>query len=150
MKSAFYSTLKVLFVLKTFQILLWLFWSCRINLGLIYNRTRVNSKIYDVTNWEIIIAICILHNISKGIGNQTIKLGHLTKHKMRNVFLKKPKMKWRHYLGVFYTVLFYFIQVKKILKLRQLNSNKKQKEVWNKYPWPIFCIIFEEKYLSHY
>ena len=149
-RRAFYSTLQVLFVLKTFRTLFLLFWSCRIHLGLIWNKTKVNSKICDITNWKVIITIYIhiysyiLCNISIGIGNQTIKFGYLVNYNMRIIFLwKKSYMKcgrdasstpfMRSKLSIyldqqsraFYTVLFYFIPVENILKRRQLNSYRK-------------------------
>ena len=40
-------------------------------------------------NRKQIIAIHILHNISRSKGNQTIKLGQLIKYNMRNIFLEK-------------------------------------------------------------
>ena len=49
MKNAFYLTLKVLFVLKTFKFLSWLSGHVEKRLDL---DDKSNFKIYDVTTWE--------------------------------------------------------------------------------------------------
>ena len=49
MKNAFYFTLKVLFVLKIFKFLSWLFGQVGKRLDL---KNKVNFKNYDITTWE--------------------------------------------------------------------------------------------------
>ena len=55
-------------------------------------------KIYDVKNWEQIIKMHILPNISKSKGSQTMKFGKSLERDMRNIFLEisGSKMCWRN------------------------------------------------------
>ena len=55
-------------------------------------------KIYDVKNWEQIIKMHILPNISKSKGSQTMKFGKSLERDMRNIFLEisGSKMWWRN------------------------------------------------------
>ena len=62
MKNAFYFVLKALFILKIFKF-------CPDFLGhagtRLDKKTKVNFKIYAIINWEKIITIYILSNISR-------------------------------------------------------------------------------------
>ena len=53
-------------------------------------KVQVNFKIYDVTNWEKIITIQILPNISRSKRNQTNKCVPLIEYNMRNIAVTKP------------------------------------------------------------
>ena len=86
MKTAFYFTLKALFVLEIFQFLFWIFG----NVGKRLDKTaKVIFKNYDSQAGKQTTAVHILPDISRSKGNQTIKLGQLIKFNMRNIFLKK-------------------------------------------------------------
>ena len=62
--------LKSLSVLKIFTLLhFYSFWLCRKT----DNKAKINFKIYDVTDWTIII-IHIFSNVSKRKDNQTMKI----------------------------------------------------------------------------
>ena len=62
--------LKSLSVLKIFTFLhFYSFWLCRKT----DNKAKINFKIYDVTDWTIII-IHIFSNVSKRKDNQTMKI----------------------------------------------------------------------------
>ena len=52
-------------------------------------RAMVYFKIRDVSNWTANGYNTHIKNISKCKGNQAIKFGQLTKHKARNIFVKK-------------------------------------------------------------
>ena len=73
-KNHFHFTLKAIFILKTIKFLSWLF----ANVGKWRNKkAKVNFKIYDVIISKKIIAIQILHKISRSKNNQTIRFGQL-------------------------------------------------------------------------
>ena len=74
MKNAFYFILKALFVLEIFKFYSLLFGYVEKQLD---RKVKVNSKIYDVTDWTSIITIQILPNISRSKGNQAMKFGQL-------------------------------------------------------------------------
>ena len=81
-KDAFYFTLKAIFVLLRYSKF------CPDSYGHVGKqpdkKTKTNFKIFEVKNWEI--AIYILSNIPRSIGNQTIQSGQLTEYNMKNTF----------------------------------------------------------------
>ena len=90
MKNAFYFTSKVLFILKIFRFLSWLFG---------HVAKRLDRKIRLISNFMMsqpvqqTIVIYILSNISRSKDNQIMKLGQLIKCNMRNIFLEKSYTK---------------------------------------------------------
>ena len=56
-------------------------------------KTKVIFKLYNVTNWEQIITIHILPNISRSRGNQGMKFCQLIEHNIRNIFFEKSYTK---------------------------------------------------------
>ena len=54
-------------------------------------KAKVDFKIYDVTDWEAIIAVYILPNTSRSKGKQTIKCSQLKGYTIRNIFLQKSR-----------------------------------------------------------
>ena len=52
-------------------------------------KVTVNFKTYDFTDWEQIITIHILPNISRSKAKQTMKFGQLIAYNMKNIFLEK-------------------------------------------------------------
>ena len=87
MKNAFYSTVKALFVLKIIFFLPWLFWPCRKN-DLI-RKVSLVSKFVTLATGKQIILIHIFPDISRYIGNQTMKFGQLMEYNVTNIFLQK-------------------------------------------------------------
>ena len=164
----FTSPQQLFFVLKIFKFLPWLFghkekW--------LYQKDKVNFKIYDVTVWLTTIAIYVLPNISRSNYNQTMTFGQLTEYNMIGNFLEKSYTKWcgdispRLFLKnqncaylcisgqTFYTAIFYCLTnwrlSKYILKLSckplaiaSYKAFKGTKDDWNYSPFLIFCMIF--------
>ena len=91
MKNAFYVMLKALFVLEIFTFLFWPFGYVEKWLD---EKAMVNFKTYGVTDWQKIVTIHILHNISRSKGNQTIECVKLIKHSVRIILLQKSCRKW--------------------------------------------------------
>ena len=95
-----------------------------------------------------IITIHILPNIS-----QTMKFGQLIECNVRNIFFEKSYIKC-----VFVLIVSPSGALQKYVKKKELSTCfefiksffEKQKEIWNQSLSLIFCIIFEEKYLSCY
>ena len=77
--------LKVLFVLRIFKVLSWLFGHAKKWLD---KKGKINFNIYDVTDWTQINTMRILPNISKSKGNQTMKFGLLIEYNTINIFLQ--------------------------------------------------------------
>ena len=50
---------------------------------------KVNFKFYDIINWEKIIIIHKLSNISRSKDSQTVKFGHLIEYNVRNIFIEE-------------------------------------------------------------
>ena len=73
MKNAFYFTVKVLFILKIYQFLCWLFSHIKKRLD------KKDEVIMMSQPGKQIIATHILANISKIKGSQTMKFGQLIK-----------------------------------------------------------------------
>ena len=85
-RSAFYFTLKALFVLEIFQILFWVFGYVGIQHD---ERAKVNFKIYYVSNWIKTITIHMLPDISRTQGNLTTKFVPLIEYDIRNFLVEK-------------------------------------------------------------
>ena len=54
---------------------------------------KIDFKIYNVINWEVIISIHILYNISRSKGNHTMNFGWSIEYNMFSIFLKKSYTK---------------------------------------------------------
>ena len=52
---------------------------------------KVNFKFYDIINWEKIIIIHKLSNISRSKDSQTVKFGHLIEYNVRNISIEEKK-----------------------------------------------------------
>ena len=87
MKNVFYFILKSLFVLEIFKFLSWLFGYVEERLD---KKTKVNFKVYDITDWTT----NILSNISGSKDNQTMKFRQFIKYNMKIIFLKKSYTKY--------------------------------------------------------
>ena len=87
MKNVFYFTSKALLVLEIFNFFVLTFLVGQ-QIRLI-RRTRLISKIYDVTAWVTNNWIHILPNILRSKGNQTRKLGQLIDYNTRIIFIEK-------------------------------------------------------------
>ena len=108
-----------------------------------------------------------------------MKFGQLIEHTMRNIFLEESYAKYGEETiprsfpkisklsisldqqsNIFQSLFFLYAKFRAIkIYLTKLQATcfyfiqsilKKQKEVWNYPPCPIFCMIFEEKYFSCY
>ena len=55
---------------------------------------KVNCKLYDVTNWEINNSNTHIAENHNSKGNQKIKLDHIVRYNMRNIFLEKSYTKY--------------------------------------------------------
>ena len=75
--------LKALFVLEIFKFFSWLFGYAKKWLD---KTTKVNFKIYDVTNWTTINYNTYIVQSLWYKSNQTMKFGQLTGYNMRNIF----------------------------------------------------------------
>ena len=85
MKSPFYFTLKVIFVLKIFRFLPGLFGHVENDL---IRKIRLISKIMMLRpGWQAIVVYILPNIVSKG--NLTRKFGQLLEYNMRNIFLEK-------------------------------------------------------------
>ena len=85
-KYAFYFMLKALFVLEIFKFLPWLFGYVEKRLD---KKTKVNFKIYGVTDWtKNNYSTCIVQFLVRSNDNQAKKLGHVTEYNMRSIFLE--------------------------------------------------------------
>ena len=85
MKSPFYFTLKVIFVLKIFRFLPGLFGHVENDL---IRKIRLISKIMMLQpGWQAIVVYILPNIVSKG--NLTRKFGQLLEYNMRNIFLEK-------------------------------------------------------------
>ena len=94
-----------------------------------------------------IITICILPNISKSKGNQTIKFGQLIDYKVRLfLFFFYLYIRSKCCTNAIKTnyITFQTIDTEKCLILIFC------KRVWDELPHHIFCMIFREKYFSCY
>ena len=85
-KNAFHFMLKALFVLEVFQILSWGFGHVKKWLD---KKVKVNFKIYDVIDWQQVIAMHMMSGISRSKGSQAMKFGQLMEDNTRNIFLQK-------------------------------------------------------------
>ena len=82
------SPLKLLFVLKIFKFLPWVFDHVEKWLDL---KDKVDFKIYDIITWDTNNCNTeILLNISRREGKQTMKFGQLIEYDTINIFLGKP------------------------------------------------------------
>ena len=86
MKNSFYFILKILFFLKIFKFLFWLFAHVGKRLDL---KDKVIFKLHDSTTWET--NNCNIH-IAQYIKKQ-MQLGQLIECNMRNIFLEKSYTK---------------------------------------------------------
>ena len=89
MKNAFYFMLNGLYVLKTLNVLSWLFGHIRKRLD---KKAEVNFKFYDVIDWQQINTMHISSNISTSKGLQAMKFGQWDK--VRNISFQKFYRKW--------------------------------------------------------
>ena len=85
-KNAFHFMFKALFVLEVFQILSWGFGHVQKWLD---KKVKVNFKIYDVIDWQQVIAILMMSSISRSKGSQAMKFGQLTEDNTKNILLQK-------------------------------------------------------------
>ena len=85
MKSGCYFTLKDFFFLKILKFLSRLSGHVEKRLD---QKDTVNSKIYDVTNWEANNCNHILPNISRIKGNQQLKFDQLIEYNIKSTFTK--------------------------------------------------------------
>ena len=74
MKNTFYFMLKNCVILKIFKFLSCLFGH---EGNQLFKKAKVKFKIYDVTDWEKVITIAILSNISRSRGNLYMKFGQV-------------------------------------------------------------------------
>ena len=82
---------KALIVLKIFKYLFWFFGHVGKRLD---KNAEASFKIYGVRNWEQIITIHILPNMSRSKGNQAIIFGGLIEYKITNIFLQNSYTKY--------------------------------------------------------
>ena len=91
MKNAFYFILKVLFVLKIFKFLFWLFGQVE---KTAFQKDEVNFKIYDVKIWLRKNYNTHIALMSRSENNQTMKFGKIIECKKKNIFLQNSCRKW--------------------------------------------------------
>ena len=91
MKYAFSFMLKVLFVLKLFKALSWLF--RQVGKWADDKEAKINFKVY-VGIYKQIITKYVLPKISRSKSNQAMEFGQIIDHDVRNIFLQKSCKEW--------------------------------------------------------